>query len=133
MNEYIQNFQEHSGIRTELVVGDPPALEDLPSPVEVQLIRLIQEALTNVRKHSQASKAWVRVDREDGNVLITIEDDGAGFDPAAHDRDGWPRFGLQMMRERAEGVGGSLDVDSIAGKGTQVSVSMPLADSKDTE
>ncbi|MFQ5923761.1 MAG: GAF domain-containing protein [Anaerolineales bacterium] len=133
IEEYLESFQEQSGVRTEFSIMDAPALEDLPSPVEVQLIRLIQEALTNVRKHAKASTAWVRVDRVDNQVRVIIEDDGGGFDQAALDRDGWPRFGLQMMRERAEGVGGALEVDSMPGKGTQVRVTLPLETPRETE
>ncbi|MFQ5922352.1 MAG: GAF domain-containing protein, partial [Anaerolineales bacterium] len=133
IDEYLQSFQLQSGISTELVIDDTRVLDDVSSPVEVQLIRLIQEALTNVRKHSQANKAWVRVSRVNGQVQIIIEDDGGGFDPAALDRDGWPRFGLQMMHERAQGVGGTLKVDSIPGSGTQVRVSLPVEAPRRTE
>jgi two-component system nitrate/nitrite sensor histidine kinase NarX len=95
----------------------------------VQVIRVIQEALTNVRKHARAGSARIRVaSGEPGGMLtIVIEDDGRGFDPggtAVH-RDGG--FGVQTMRERIELVGGTLRVDSAPGRGTRVMAMVPLA------
>jgi signal transduction histidine kinase len=90
----------------------------------VQLLRVVQEALTNVRKHSGASKAIVRV-RDDGVLaMIVIEDDGHGFDVATtpYTRDG---FGLHSMRERLDLLGGTLTIDSEPGRGTRVVATVP--------
>ena len=123
--EHLARWQEQSGVRVEL---DAPAGEALPalSPVaEVQLLRIVQEALTNVRKHAGASRAWVRLRPEDGGVAVEVEDDGAGFDPEGLGRTAFPRFGLATMRERAEAAGGTFAVDAAPGRGTRVRVRIP--------
>jgi two-component system nitrate/nitrite sensor histidine kinase NarX len=98
--------------------------------VDIQLLHIIQEALTNVRKHAQASRVWVRFERQDSILLITVEDDGRGFDPARLNREGQWYFGLQIMRERAESIGGSLELDSWPGRGTRVLMRMPFPTEK---
>ena len=94
---------------------------------EVQLLRIIQEALTNVRKHAAARHAWVRLSQGDGNLQAVIADDGVGFALDARGPAGHPRFGLSTMRERAEAVGGTFTIDSTPGGGTAVTVSIPVA------
>jgi two-component system nitrate/nitrite sensor histidine kinase NarX len=103
-------------------------LEEEPrlSPkAEVQIIRVIQEALTNVRKHAAASSAVVRVSSEEAAVFFEIEDDGRGFDLARSLLDRDSRFGLQTMRERMELIGGTLSVDSAPGRGTRLVARVP--------
>jgi signal transduction histidine kinase len=93
------------------------------STVEVQLQPIIQEALTNVRRHAGASSARVIFAVCNGQIQITIEDDGRGFDPAKiRENQG---FGLRSMRGRADMVGARLDVNSAPGKGTQVIIQVP--------
>lgn len=91
---------------------------------ELQIIRVIQEALTNVRKHSGAGQATVHIGELDGTVTIVVEDDGRGFDlaDALLGRDG---FGLHTMRERMELIGGTLAIDSAPGRGTRVIAGCP--------
>lgn len=119
LQEYVLRFSEMSGIKTELVVDDG-GIPNLSQNSEVQVIRIIQEALTNVRKHAQASHAQVRISCEDGKCSVTIEDDGLGFDVSNIKRGSWPRFGLQTMKERAESIKGTLDISSSPGDGTRV-------------
>jgi signal transduction histidine kinase len=84
---------------------------------------IIQEALTNVRKHSGAGSAKVIFAPSNGSLQVTIEDDGRGFDPeATSDNRG---FGLRAMRGRAEALGARLEVNSTPGKGTMVSIQVP--------
>ncbi len=91
---------------------------------EVQVIRVIQEALTNVRKHSGAKSAVVRITESDSSTTFVVEDDGQGFDQGGSpfDRDG---FGLFTMRERMALLNGSLTIDSAPGRGTRVTASVP--------
>jgi len=91
---------------------------------EVQVIRVIQEALTNVRKHSGAKSAIVRINESDSSTTFVVEDDGHGFDQGGSpfDRDG---FGLFTMRERMALLNGSLTIDSAPGRGTRVTASVP--------
>jgi signal transduction histidine kinase len=88
-------------------------------------MRIIQEALTNVRRHSDASKVLIQCGQSDGQVCICIEDDGQGFNPDQIIQKGDQRYGLKIMRERAESVGGSLEFDSQPGSGTRIFVRTP--------
>lgn len=94
----------------------------------MHLLRIVQEALTNVRKHAGASRAHVRVSRVDGSagegVRIQVTDDGAGFDQASvpEVRRG---FGLATMRERSDLIGAELEIGSRPGEGTTVAVTVP--------
>jgi signal transduction histidine kinase len=99
----------------------------LSPDVELQLLRIVQEALSNVRKHSSAGRASVDISQEDGTIVAVVQDDGAGFDPELR-RPGsaGPRFGLAIMRERAEGVGGWMNLRSTPGEGTEVRVELPV-------
>ena len=123
LRQYVMNYGRNGGVRMELVI--PPEIErnSLGEAVETQLQRIMQEALTNIRKHAGARSARVIFSLEDGRLKITIEDDGHGFDPAEFkEREG---FGLQAMRGRAEAVGARLEVKSTPGNGTQVIVQVP--------
>jgi signal transduction histidine kinase len=130
LREYVARFTQQSGLPVELAV--PPQLEKqgLAQAVEVQLLRIIQEALSNVRKHAYAPQAHARraqviLSLAGPQARIAIVDEGRGFDPAAAASQG-EGYGLRAMRERAEAVGGSLAVISSPGQGTQVVVLMPL-------
>ena len=92
---------------------------------EVQLLRIIQEALSNVRKHANARRAWVRLRPAETGVEVVIEDDGVGFDPDGLRRSDVPRFGMATMRERAEAVGGAFEIAAVPGEGTRVTVHLP--------
>ena len=94
----------------------------LPAKESVDLLRVLQEALTNTRRHSGASSIEVRLRTEDQEVLVEIVDDGRGFDPLSV-RTG---VGLSAMRERIEGLGGKIEVRSRPGEGTKVKVRIHL-------
>ncbi|HYR28646.1 MAG TPA: GAF domain-containing protein [Thermoanaerobaculia bacterium] len=117
LQEYIRRWQEMSGVPTTLTIE--PGIRLLPA-AELQLVRIIQEALTNVRKHARAAHAAVEIHRRNGSVIATITDDGAGFDEATKARGEMPRFGLTTMRERAEGMQARLTITSKPGIGTTV-------------
>lgn len=121
--EFLQHWKDQSGIEAELTID--PALRLQPS-IELQIVRIIQESLTNVRKHARATKARVDVQRHDGQLVVSIQDDGAGFNPEVTARGEFPKFGLTTMRERASSIRGSLDIDSSPGNGTTIRFTMPL-------
>jgi signal transduction histidine kinase len=116
--------EQSGGVNTELAIDAELRLR--PS-VELQLVRIIQESLTNVRKHARASNVRVDVHRDGEELVVQIADDGAGFNPDARARGEFPRFGLSTMRERAESIGGTLAIDSAPGRGTTVRYTMPAA------
>jgi signal transduction histidine kinase len=125
LRDYLERWKEQTGISTELMIdGD---LRVRPA-VELQLVRIVQEALTNVRKHARASRVTVALHKTAGRIVATVTDDGIGFDPSAKIRGDFPRLGLATMRERAESVGGSVAVESTRGAGTTVRFELPLED-----
>lgn len=124
LREFLHHWKDQSGVDAELSIdGD---LRMAPT-IELQIVRIIQESLTNVRKHARATKAQVNVHRDDGRILVSISDDGLGFNPEATARGEFPKFGLTTMRERASSIHGSLDIDSTPGSGTTVRFTMPVA------
>ena len=122
LEEYAVSWEDQSGIACAARL-DPEVR--LTPATELQLLRIAQEALANVRKHAAAHRAEVRLERLDGRVVLTVADDGVGFDPAGLGRSEMPRFGLATMRERAESIGGRLRVGAAAAGGTQVVVEVP--------
>jgi signal transduction histidine kinase len=101
------------------------ASDRLPATVETALYRIVQEALTNVVRHADATTASVLVERRDGAVRLVIEDDGRGFDAGAINR-GDGHLGLYSIRERAELLGGTLTIESAPGQGASLFVELPL-------
>lgn len=124
--DYVQAYTRQCGIDTSLVVENGAYELTFAPAVELQLIRIVQESLTNIRKHAQARHAVVRFATVDGHVEMRVEDDGRGFDPSHVARGDWPQFGLQTMRERAESVGGAFVVVSRPDMGTQIVVQIPV-------
>ena len=120
---YLERWQQQSGMTGRLRVDDGL---HLPATVELQLLRIIQESLSNARKHSGAKVVHVTLRQEDGRVLGEVRDDGIGFDPTGPKRSDFPRFGLAIMRERAESIDGLLEVTSEPGRGTRVRIEIPL-------
>lgn len=106
---------------------DGKGIERLPSAVETALYRVIQEAVTNVLKHSRAGHLAVTLTRNDDEVLVAITDDGRGFEVASALHGEHPPFGLLGMQERVRAIGGSVAIASDAGRGTVVHIRVPLA------
>jgi two-component system nitrate/nitrite sensor histidine kinase NarX len=122
LTEFLHEFSVQSGISVDLEAPGGP-LGPVPPATEVQAVRIIQEALTNVRKHAAVGRARVRLQRDGAWLRVAVEDDGDGWDgPAA---PAGLHFGLKMMRERAEGLGGRLEVESAPGRGTRVVATLP--------
>jgi PAS domain S-box-containing protein len=97
------------------------------SEVETAIFRIVQEALTNVQKHARARRVGIILRIRGNNLVVIVEDDGQGFDPApAVEAAAASRLGMRGMRERAALVGGELEVESAPGRGTTVYVRIPL-------
>jgi signal transduction histidine kinase len=121
----IEALAEHArrdGLEVELKIelGSGPA-ERHSTDLETALYRITQEALTNARKHGGARRALIEIKDHDRYVQVAVGDDGQGFDPHAKTTG----FGLHSMRERAELLGGTLEIDSAPGRGTRVSAELP--------
>jgi signal transduction histidine kinase len=121
--EYVATWEAESGVACRLTVDQGLRL---PQPAEFQLLRIIQESLANVRKHAQARQVELTLERRDEHAVITVRDDGVGFNPAGLGRSEFPRFGLSTMRERAESLGGTVRIGSSPSAGTEVVVEVPL-------
>ena len=123
-----QNFRDRSDVEFRLTFPDQLESDFLSEEQNLNLYRIIQEALSNVIKHADASEVTLLVRNENGDepkgIYIFISDDGKGFDPqlvSARGTDG-NHFGLVGMNERAELIGAKLIVDSHEGEGTQITV-----------
>ena len=123
LQTFLVKYSKQCGIETSLE-SDLDHELSLSPRCEVQVIRVIQEALTNVRKHSGAKSAVVRITESASTTTFVVEDDGNGFDPGSSltDRDG---FGMFTMRERMVLLNGSLTIDSAPGRGTRVIAGVP--------
>lgn len=127
IKDYLELFGRLAEIRVTCAIENGADTVRLPVAAEIQLLRIIQEALSNVRKHARATDVTVRLRARNGSLHVTVRDNGRGFDPGSYDRGEWPQFGLQTMRERSEAVGGRFRLRSTPGKGTAVGVTVPLA------
>jgi signal transduction histidine kinase len=114
-------FAEESGITVDVQANLDAAR--LPAEVETALYRIVQEALTNVAKHSGATRVSVVVTRREGAVTAVVEDDGKGFGAAGGEGDG---LGLVGMKERVGLLGGRLAIESTEGAGTTVVAEVPI-------
>ncbi len=126
LHEYLTDFSKHSGIMVHLNLP-AQAMPPLAPTAEEQILRIIQEALTNVRKHANADRVEILFSADERNMHVMISDDGRGFDIAAPGQLYEKHFGLKMMRERAEILGGTLELRSTEGMGTRVMISIPCS------
>lgn len=111
------------GIPVEVKVS--PEIGELGEPTETVVLRIVQEALQNVRRHADARRVTIRAMPEDGDWVVAIRDDGRGFDVGAVAARGRRNFGLQFMRERAELIGARFEVRSRPDAGTVVRIAIP--------
>jgi signal transduction histidine kinase len=118
----VDTFREQSGLQVDLESGSLGP-DRLPSEVETVLYRIVQEALTNVAKHSDAHRVSIVLTRREGRAAAIVEDDGLGFDPQAQSKTG---LGLVGMRERVTLVGGRIQIESAAEAGTTLVAEVPL-------
>ena len=125
LQDYLVDYRMHYGLDARLIIAEED-LAELSPEVAAQLLRIIQEALVNVRKHASADKVRITCRPDGDQVDITIEDNGRGFAPDQAPGADQQHYGLQIMRERAESMGGSLVLDSQPGRGTRVIVRVPV-------
>jgi signal transduction histidine kinase len=128
LQNFASRFSNVSQLPVELTVA--PDVEDFvcDADMNLQLFRIVQEALTNVHKHAEATNAWISLQRKDGCVYLIVGDNGGGFDVANVEDEGWHHFGLTTMQERAKSIGADFSIISEFGAGTQVIVKVPAED-----
>jgi len=116
--EHAARLAQRFGVVSVIDLND---LCPLPPAIDCELGRIVQEAMTNAAKHAGACRITVRGRRMRGGWFVSVTDDGPGFDPSARSSG----FGLRSMRERAALIGARLAIDSVRGKGSEISVAYP--------
>jgi signal transduction histidine kinase len=124
LEELLAEFGRRNRIEARLSTENGSGRICFPPLMEVQLERVIQEALTNVSRHARASEVRVSVAQEGEGWRITVADDGVGFDPGQAETDA-EGYGLQTMRERVEALKGEFAIESRPGEGTRIRVFVP--------
>lgn len=124
VEEYARRYSAASKLAVVVEASDAAGAARLTPEAQAQAFRILQEALTNVRKHASARRIRVTLDVADQRLRLRVDDDGRGL-PKAPDHSGWPHYGLEAMRERARAMGGELDVVPL-GPGTRVELRAPL-------
>lgn len=122
LEEYVNTWKAQAGVDASLRIDGAPRLA---ANAQLQVLRIVQESLANVRKHADATRVEVSLQQTDTRFRMTVQDDGAGFNPSVLGRSEFPRFGLSTMRERAEALGGTFHLDSTPGAGTRITVELP--------
>ena len=124
LENYVRDFTLQTGIETRFHAA--PEQLTAPSHITLQMLRIAQEALTNVRKHAQADQVEVHLSWSDNQLELRVADNGAGFPDAPGQQGGYRSYGLTSMRERAESVGGRLSLVTGPGQGAVITVTVPM-------
>lgn len=125
VRKYADDFSKRTGIAVTLIGWDPQS-DRLPPTMETAIFRIIQEAMENVKEHAQATQVQIETARSLDRLSITIADNGQGFVANQSALSSDRRLGIAAMRDRAEFLGGQLQVYSEPGRGVRVVVSIPL-------
>jgi len=124
LSQIVEEFQENSDSKTfQLTLGEIDTQLEIPLEIHAQLIRIVQEALSNIRKHANANQAWISCKDVAGDLILELNDNGQGF--SAADILSPARHGLKGMRERAELIGADFQVISKPGQGTTIRIRLP--------
>jgi signal transduction histidine kinase len=127
LHDFARSWETQHGIPVKVSVDRHIQLN---ANAELQLQRIVQEALTNVRKHARARQVEVTLEQRDTRIVAIVQDDGLGFKPDELGRAELPRFGLSTMRERGQSIGGTVQLDSSPGQGTRLTVEIPAPPSR---
>jgi signal transduction histidine kinase len=121
--EWLGNdFSQRTGLVCHIHAPDP--IEDIAEPIAVATFRVVQESLTNITRHAQATRVDISVTMQNGKLCVDIRDDGIGF--AVATTKSKKTFGLLGMQERVLVHQGSVDIRSGPGQGTQIRIAMPM-------
>lgn len=126
---YAARFAEASKLVVEVRATDEARAVRLPDQAQSHVFRIVQESLTNVRKHAQARRVKIWFDATEDALGVSIIDDGAGMITSANAASDWPHYGLAAMRERAAAVGGTIEWRAATEGGTVVRLQIPTSSS----
>jgi signal transduction histidine kinase len=124
LERLVDDVRVHHPMQVSLDAAEVAGLR-LPDEVATAVFRIVQEALSNIMKHSQAKRATIRVRSSNENVLAEVADDGCGIEPAIVSSPPAGHLGLRGMHERASLLGGKFTLDSAPGRGTRITVTIP--------
>jgi signal transduction histidine kinase len=125
LHHHVEVLSRRSDVDIRLEYDDD--FPRLPSPMDISLFRITQEALNNALKHSHANSIEVSLGHENGLITLEISDNGSGFDPSFRQPD-TTSLGMLTMRERAYAIGAHFSITSSQGQGTRVTVEIQLRD-----
>lgn len=128
LESHLEKFSRFSDVRARLRTPSPTFTPDLHPHAEAQLLRITQEALTNIRKHANAQQATITLGENEHETHITIADDGNGFELENIPPPNGHHVGLQIMRERAAEIGGRVEVRTAPNRGTEIFVAVSKSD-----
>jgi len=126
IEEYARLFSEASKLATTVEATQSARRAQLSPEAQAQTFRIVQEALTNVRKHAAALSARITLDTIGDDLVVAVQDNGRGIDSEAEERGGWPHFGIKAMRDRATALGGTIELTRTS-PGTRLELRVPLA------
>ena len=128
---YCEEFAEKSGVKVDFQSAGMKNLQ-LDSDSEINLYRLVQEGLNNIRKHADAKEATIKLFGASPNIILRIEDGGKGFDMEAWagTKDSQKQMGLRSMQERVSLLQGKMMIQSRPTQGTQIFIKIPYQENK---
>jgi len=126
LKEYIKIFENQTELFVNLVIPCELTGEELKPNIWINVLNIIKESLNNVRKHAEARSVRISFYLTEKQLCATIEDDGKGFDTLLNNNKTKTRFGLDIMRERAVGIGGKIDIISVIGEGSKIVLCVPF-------
>lgn len=126
LGNYIEQFNRLGVFSATLDVGTGHGEFSVPPETGMQVLRIVQEAITNTMKHAGTTEIAVILKGRDDFIELNISDNGSGFELASLEKSAYPHFGMSNMRERVEQLGGLFEVDTKPGAGTKVIVSIPI-------
>lgn len=121
---FSREFGENNGIKVQF--DAPKPFPQLSPVAELQLLRIAQESLTNVRRHALASEVRVKLGKNSQVVEMIVKDNGQGFVLSDLEKSPPGYHGLNIIKERAEGLGGSVDISAVPGEGTEIKIRLPI-------
>jgi signal transduction histidine kinase len=124
IEEYARLFSEASKLATTVEASPAARAVRLSPEAQAQTFRIVQEALTNVRKHAAATSARISLKVVDEDLVVAVQDNGRGMGEMAEEPGGWPHFGVKAMRDRAAALGGTIEL-SDAAPGTRLELRIP--------
>lgn len=131
LRNYLKSYEKQSGVSTSLkIIGEEVRI---PPRAKIFLFRIVQESLSNVKRHAHAKQVYVEIRVKTKDLVGVIRDNGIGFNlkKVKKDPEKWASFGVRGIEERAKLLGGNASIESLPGRGTTVCVTLPLEDRED--